>query len=122
MNDQTHDTFDLNAEIERLQPGDSASGRRAETLVKNERLRVVLVTMRAGAELNEHSAPGPITIHALQGRFTVRHGDHGHDIGPGGLVVLGEGERHSVLAGKDGAFLLTIGWSETPSPEPDVLS
>jgi quercetin dioxygenase-like cupin family protein len=121
MNEMS-ERFSLPSEIERLAPDGSASGRRAETLIKNERLRVVLVTMRAGAELNEHSAPGPITIHALQGRFTVRHGDGSDDLDSGALIALDEGVRHSVQAVEDGAFLLTIGWSTTPSPEPDVLS
>ncbi|HUG16310.1 MAG TPA: cupin domain-containing protein [Thermomicrobiales bacterium] len=118
MNDQLTIKISLPSEIERFTPGDSASGRRAETLIKNDRLRVVLITMRSGAELAEHSAPGPITIHALQGRFTVRHGVSSDDLDAGHLIALDEGVRHAVHAVEDGAFLLTIGWSETPSPEP----
>ena len=50
--------FTLAEEIERFQPGEAGSGRRAETLIKTDRLRVVLVTMRTGASLQEHTAPG----------------------------------------------------------------
>ena len=48
--------FDLNAEIERFLP-DVPSGRRSETLIKTPRLRVVLITMRAGTELHGSMSP-----------------------------------------------------------------
>jgi quercetin dioxygenase-like cupin family protein len=102
--------FDLAAEIERFPPGEGASGRRAETLVKTDRLRLVLVTMRAGAMLEEHTAPGPITIQALRGRFAVSVADREHDLGEGGLIAVEAGVRHAVRAVEAGAFLLTICW------------
>ena len=61
-------TVDLWEEAVRFPPHEE-SGRRAETLLKAPDLRVVLVTMRAGAELAEHTAPGTITVQTLQGRF-----------------------------------------------------
>jgi quercetin dioxygenase-like cupin family protein len=103
--------FDLAAEGERLPPGDEPAGRRAETLVKEERLRVVLVTMRGGAELREHSAPGPITIQALRGRFAVDAGGERRELPAGTLLALAAGAPHAVRALEDGAFLLTIGWA-----------
>lgn len=103
-------SYDLDAEIERFIPDPTGtSGRRAETLIKHDGLRVVLITMRAGASLQEHSAPGPITIHCLRGRIAVSVGDVEHELGPLGLISLGPGERHAVMAREDGAFLLTIG-------------
>jgi quercetin dioxygenase-like cupin family protein len=102
--------FDLTAEIERFPPGDEPSGRRAETLVKDDQLRVVLVTMRAGAELREHEAPGPITIHALRGRFAVAVGGEERELAAGSVVALAASARHAVRALDDGAFLLTIAW------------
>ena len=102
--------FRLHDEIARLTPGDSKSGRRADILIKTDRLRVVLVTMRAGAELQEHSAPGPITIQALLGRFSVSVNDDEHDLAHGGLISIQTDVPHSVRAVEDGAFLLTISW------------
>jgi quercetin dioxygenase-like cupin family protein len=102
--------FDLNAEIARFPPGEGASGRRAETLVKTDRLRLVLVTMRAGASLDEHTSPGPITIQALRGRFVVSARDREHALNEGGLIALDAGVPHAVRALADGAFLLTIAW------------
>jgi len=102
--------FRLKDEIERLQPGEGRSGRRAETLIKTDRLRVVLVTMRAGAELQEHSAPGPITIHALSGAFDVTVGEESRPLAAGELISIQTNHRHAVRATEDGAFLLTISW------------
>ena len=101
--------FDLAQEIARFPP-DVPSGRRSETLLKTPSLRVVLITMRAGTELHEHTAPGPITVQPLQGRFTLVADGEEQEIVPGTVVALQERTRHAVRATEDGAFLLTIGW------------
>ncbi len=110
MDAQTLGRFDLTKEIDRFPPGDASVGRRAETLVKSARLRVVLVTMHRGAELREHTAPGPITIHALRGRFSVEVGSEAYDLPAGSLIAVVAAARHAVRALDDGAFLLTIAW------------
>ncbi len=102
--------FNVEQEIERFQPDDTAAGRRAETLIKTDGLRIVLVTMRSGISLHEHTAPGPITIHALQGRFGVTFGGQERELGSGDILSLASGVRHAVKAFAEGAFLLTIGW------------
>jgi quercetin dioxygenase-like cupin family protein len=99
----------LDEAIARLAPT-GASGRRSETLLKTPRLRVVLVTMRAGAELNEHAAPGPIVIQPLRGRFTVLVDREAREIAAGTMVGIEGDIRHTVRAIEDGAFLLTIAW------------
>lgn len=106
-------SFNIDEEIERFQPGDTAAGRRAETLIKTDGLRVVLVTMRSGISLHEHTAPGPITIHALHGRFSVSFESQDHELGPGDLLSLAADIPHAVKTLADGAFLLTIGWGPT---------
>lgn len=111
MTDPILGRFDLGAEIARLAPGDNAAGRRAETLIKDDRFRVVLITMRAGSHLQEHTAPGPITIQALRGDFAVTVGDEESPLPAGGLISLAAGIEHAVRAVSDGAFLLTIGWA-----------
>lgn len=110
MNDGLLGAFNVEEEIERFRPGDTEAGRRAETLIKADGLRVVLVTMRAGISLHEHVAPGPITIHALRGRFGVTFESQERELGPGDLLSLASGVRHAVETLADGAFLLTIGW------------
>lgn len=102
--------FDLDQEIERFLPGHGHSGRRAEILVKADRLRVVLVTMNAGIELHEHTAPGPITIQTLRGRMAVVLEGGEVTLDTGAMIALAEGAPHAVRAVEDGAFLLTIGY------------
>lgn len=104
--------YTLSAEIE-LYGADtsSKSGRRAETLIKTDDLRVVLVTMQQDAVLQDHSAPGTITIHALTGQFAVNVSDDDIILEPGTLLSLAPGVVHGVRAIKEGAFLLTIAWS-----------
>lgn len=113
--------FHLHNEIARLTPGESRSGRRAETLIKTDRLRVVLVTMRAGAELQEHTAPGPITVQALLGRFSVSVADDEHDLAHGNLISIQSDVPHSVRAVEDGAFLLTISWLPDDVSDPAAV-
>ncbi|MDI3339457.1 MAG: cupin domain-containing protein [Sphaerobacter sp.] len=114
--------FALSSEIERLAPGDGASGRRAATLVKADGLRVVLVTMRRGAVLAEHTAPGPITIQALRGSFLVTVGAVERSLPAGELISVGAQVPHAVRAVEDGAFLLTIGWPHGQAGEPAAVT
>lgn len=102
--------FTLSEELKTFDPSATSSGRRAETLIKTDNLRVILVTMNSGAELAEHDAPGPITIHALAGRFAVDVEGHVNDLNTGSLLAIKARVRHSVRAVEDGTFLLTIGW------------
>lgn len=108
-------SFILADEIQRFDPSSTTSGRRAETLIKTDHLRVVLVTMMADAELQEHDAPGPITIHALTGAFVVNVDNGDVDLPAGHMISIRAKARHAVRATQDGAFLLTIGWSPDSS-------
>jgi quercetin dioxygenase-like cupin family protein len=102
---------DLQQEIVRFSP-DVPAGRRAEILVKTPSLRVVLVTMRAGTESQEHAVDGPITIQALTGAFVVSGEDEELQVPAGTLLALTGGVTHHVRCVEDGAFLLTISWLE----------
>ncbi len=101
--------FIFRDEIERFPPT-GPSGRRSETLLKTPSLRVVLVTMRAGTELHAHTAPGPITVQPLQGRFALALEGVEREVEVGMVIALEGGTRHAVRALEDGAFLLTIAW------------
>ncbi len=105
-------TFDLADELEqlRLEPSYTSGDRNARTLVKDERLRVVLTAMKAGARLNEHRAPGPVTIQAVEGTLRVLGSGGTIDLPTGQVVSLGANVSHSVEAVNECAFLLTIAW------------
>lgn len=113
--------FTLADEIQRYPPDpESAARHRAEILVKSDTLRLVLVTMLAGGELHEHTAPGPITVQVLRGtmRFSVE--GEPREIRAGQLISLAPGVRHAVECVEDGAFLLTIAYlARTPDPGGD---
>lgn len=105
-------TIDLHQELAalRAQGSRAASGHRARTLVKDDELRVVLVSLGAGGRLAEHHAPGRITIHALAGHLTVRAAGETFDLPAGRLVTLARSVPHDVEAREASAFLLTIAW------------
>lgn len=105
----------LSDEVERFTPEDNKAGRRAEILLKEDDLRVTLITMRAGIELDEHSAAGTISIQVLAGRFEVTYTGGSVTIGPGEFLSLRRDVKHSVKSVKSGAFLLTLGWNASRS-------
>jgi hypothetical protein len=79
------------------------------SLVKDGPLRVTVVVVEPGGRIAEHEAPGPITVQPLDGwiRFTAQGATH--ELGPGQLLALGAGLRHSVSSEEGGAFLRTHG-------------
>lgn len=112
--------YSLVTEIERYDPSGTKSGRRSETLVKTDDLRVVLVTMEENTLLRNHAAPGTVTIQCLLGQFAVQVDDDDIVLESGSILTLAPGVEHAVRAHATGAFLLTIGW-QANAPEPEHL-
>ena len=112
-------SFDLDAEVARLrEEKEWREGRRnAITLRKGEGLNVVLMVMRAGDRLDEHSAPGPISLSVREGR--VRFSAVGEDVevGAGTVLTCDGGVRHSVEALSDAVCLLNVA-SARPARDP----
>jgi hypothetical protein len=71
LNPQALHSFDLGATAAELleQAKADESGRADTLLVRTPEVRVVLQTLREGAGLAEHHAPGPITVQVLQGEL-----------------------------------------------------
>lgn len=109
---------DLNKEIERFPPDpESAARHRAETLIKTDTLRVVLVTMLSGATLREHAAPGPFTVQVLRGAVRLTVDDDPRELQEGQLISVAPDTDYAVEGVEDGAFLLTIAHlSRIPDP------
>jgi quercetin dioxygenase-like cupin family protein len=107
----------IDDELEKLKEAPSwqrESGRSAETLVKYEEFRIVLVRMKPGSYMSHHRAEGPISIYVLQGKVQVHlPEDRVEDLKPGGLLTLERCLEHDVEAVEESAFLLTIAWPET---------
>lgn len=104
--------LDLPAELARLREEEPwrRSGRHTRTLIKDADLRVVLIALQTGARLEEHQAPGRITIHTLDGRLRVGVAGQSVDLPVGQLMTIGPAIRHDVEALEESAFLLTIVW------------
>ena len=104
--------LDLAEELARLR--DEATwrraGRHARTLVKDADLRVVLIALGPGTRMEEHHAPGRITIQTLAGRLALRVGEQTVALPAGHVLTLGPGIPHDVEAREESAFLLTIAW------------
>jgi len=103
--------FDLLTEIaEAEQQKPWASGIRSRTLFKKADLRVVLISMEAGAQLKEHHADGTSSIYVLKGRIRYKTQGQVQDLRAGSLFTLGASINHSVEATEESGFLLTISW------------
>ena len=104
-----HPQIDLHAaraELEQL--AGPTQDRRGETPVRQGGLSVVLAHLRRGLAVQEHSAPGAVTLQVLRGRVRVKLGEGTLDAGAETLVAFDARVRHAVEAVDDSALLLTL--------------
>ena len=103
-------SFDLEAEISRLrEEKEWQRGRRnAVTLRKGGGLSLVLLVMRAGDRLEEHSAPGPISLSVREGRIRFLAEGEAVEAGAETVLACDAGVRHSVEALEDAVCLIGI--------------
>ncbi len=105
-------TFDVANELARLRrerpyvEGD----RNGKTLVKEDRHRVVLVTLKAGAQFDEGDPRGYVTLMVHEGRVSVAVDDGETEIGAGQVAVLGHGQCWSGKALEDSSVLMNFSW------------
>ena len=103
--------FDLDAEAARLrEEKERREGRRNSiTLRKGGGLNVVLLAMKEGDRLEEHSTPGPITLAVREGRirFTAE-GEAAVEAGPETALACDAGVRHAVEALSDAVCLISV--------------
>ena len=104
-------SFNLDAEIARLHQEEAwqQDQRNAITLRKGQGLNVVLLVMRSGDRLKEHSAPGPISLSVREGRVRFTAGEVVEEAGSETLLTCDAGVRHRVEALSDAVCLLTVG-------------
>jgi quercetin dioxygenase-like cupin family protein len=102
--------YNLGEQLARLRAEEPLQkhGRDALTLVRDSGMNLVLTVLKSGARLNEHKAPGPISVLVLEGRITFSADGQRLDLGPHGLVTLPARVPHEVEALEDSAILITI--------------
>jgi len=92
------------------------TGRRnAITLLKQPGLRVVLVALKAGAEVAAHQTDTPVVLQGLAGRAAVLMDADEHVLTAGQVLTMRPGLTHAVRAQDEADFLLTLA-SEAPHP------
>ena len=77
-------------------------------LVNESDVRLILLCLRAGQEVPEHSAAGSITVQAITGRCIFYDSEEACEMFAGSLVRLEAGRPHRVLAHTDTALLVTM--------------
>jgi quercetin dioxygenase-like cupin family protein len=104
--------FDLIAEIKKLREEllGQSSGRSARTLVKHPDFRVVLIALKAGAQMHEHHATARISVQTIEGHIRLHLAERTVDLPAGRILALDQCLRHDVEALEDSAFLLTAAW------------
>ena len=103
-------SFDLESEVQRLRSEKEwQEGRRnAITLRKGQGMSVVLLVMKAGDKLEEHAAPGPITLSVREGRIRFVASGETAEAGPETLLTCDAGVRHSVEALDKAVCILSV--------------
>lgn len=84
------------------------SDKNAMTIYKNDVMRIVLIALHKGAELQKHTAEGNISVQVMEGEIKFNTDADSVILEKGGMVALHKGLPHSVEAVKESVFLLTL--------------
>jgi len=113
-------SFDVGREVERLrgEPEWREGRRNAITLRKGEGFSVVLLVLREGDRLAEHSAPGPISVAVREGRINFTTADEAVEAGTHSLITCEAGVVHAVEALEDAVCVVSIAGSDRTERHP----
>lgn len=106
--------MDLNKFIEQLKSEVTwkDSDRNTITVFKSDKLRIVLIGLKPGAELKKHTAPGFISVQVIKGHIEFTADPDGvqqkADLQVGQMIALQPQIPHHVLALEETFFLLTL--------------
>lgn len=103
--------FDLPELIKKIKQEDSWENgqRNAITLLKSDNMRLVLIALRAGEEIDFRQSDNLISLQLLEGDSEFRTVNKTVDLKQGNLLTLHENIEHSLIANSETIFLLTIG-------------
>ena len=82
--------------------------REIQTLLADPARKLVLIRLRNGALLHDHSASFPITIQGVAGKGTLRVGSAAYPLAPGTVVPVDARAVHSVQAEPAIAILVSF--------------
>jgi len=77
------------------------------TLVKNDKITVVLTSLHSDAEISNNVVDGILTIQVIEGKIAVTTEVDSFEVKERGLVTLRENVAHSILALKTSVLLIT---------------
>lgn len=91
------------------------------TLLPGPGPRVMLLCLRTGQTLPEHTAPDAITVQALSGRTTFYDGPEPVEMRAGTLIRLEAKRPHALTAHEDSVLLVTI-FARTELQDPSITN
>ena len=111
LNVSTTEGFPLMSMAEKLmeEAASATSGRSSLTLAHGDEMTLVLVALKAGTTLEEHSAPAAATVITLSGNIIFTTSAEKITLEQGGAVTFTADILHAVYASGDSAFLIVIG-------------
>ena len=91
----------------------ATSGRASLTLAHGAEMTLVLVALKAGTTLEDHSAPAAATVIMLSGDIIFTTSGEKVTLEQGEAVAFTADVLHAVYASEDSAFLIVIGGKGT---------
>lgn len=115
LNVSTTKGFPLISMAEKLmeEAHSATSGRASLTLAHGDEMTLVLVALRAGTTLEEHSAPAAATVITLSGNIIFTTSGEKVTLEQGEAIAFTADVLHAVYASEDSAFLIVIGGKGT---------
>jgi quercetin dioxygenase-like cupin family protein len=107
---ETQTKFDLDDAYRSLmsEVDSGQHGHRQMALFRHGPATVAIYHFEEGAYLKDHSVDGPVILHTLTGRLTVKTDQAEHELSAGAMLALAPGVRHDVSAHEDARMLLTV--------------
>ena len=111
LNIPTTKGFPLMSMAEKLmeESTSTTSGRASLTLAHGKEITLVLVALKAGNTLEEHTAPAAATVITLSGNIIFTTSAEKITLEQGEAVIFTADVLHAVYASEDSAFLIVIG-------------
>lgn len=100
--------IDLETAADRLVAKLPGTRRQTENLAREAGSSVLMMAMEAGDQVQEHSAPGVVSIHVVRGHATVTAEGEAFSLRPGQLALLQPGVRHDVRAESQSVLVLVV--------------